>query len=245
LKENKGLIKLLGFEPEKYENLRNEVNTISNEIKMGISSMENTKQIVKEKETRLNEIKQKEKEITEMKGIIEKVKISSNDFTLFKNSLLATQTKLREQFIEESNELMDELWANIYPYEDYIGAKLAVDSGDYTLQLKEKSGKWVDVDAVASGGERSAAALVLRLAFAFRLAENLSWIILDEPTHNLDETAVLKLAALMHNNLPNMLNQTFVITHDNNMRMAATEYIYDIKRNKNMEGWATPEKIEI
>ncbi|MBR9706940.1 MAG: hypothetical protein GOV15_00725, partial [Candidatus Diapherotrites archaeon] len=168
----------------------------------------------------------------------------TGELTTLKNALLNTQTGLRETFIDSTNDAMDELWSKLYPYEDYTTARLEIDDGDYVLRLKEKNGTWKDVDVVASGGERSSAALALRLSFALILAQNLSWIILDEPTHNLDKDAIRMMSQLLKNNLPNLINQIFLITHEEQVKDAATHTTYVLERNKNIEGWVTPKRIE-
>ena len=45
---------------------------------------------------------------------------------------------------------------------------------------------------MASGGERSIACLAMRIAMAMVIVPNLRWLILDEPTHNIDEQGISK-----------------------------------------------------
>ena len=110
-----------------------------------------------------------------------------------------TQVELRAQFVKSVNEAMDIVWSDLYPYGDFSGIRLSIVEKDYTLQLKSTSlfsSKWVDVSSV-SGGERSLAALCLRIAFALVLAAQLKWLVLDEPTHNLDQHAIETFAYVL------------------------------------------------
>ena len=64
------------------------------------------------------------------------------------------------------------------------------------------------------------------------LVPNLNWLILDEPTHNLDEEAVRSLSRALYEQIPNIVDQTFVITHDENLKDAASGSLYIFTRDK-------------
>ncbi|NYZ79846.1 hypothetical protein H0N95_01180, partial [Candidatus Micrarchaeota archaeon] len=125
------------------------------------------------------------------------------------------QGKLRSEFIDTTNTALTDVWQRIYPYGDYDDLKMNVDeAGDYVLQLKTRSGKYVNVEGITSGGERSIASLALRIAFSLVLTQNLSWLVLDEPTHNLDKNAIGELSETLKNHLPGIVDQIFIITHE-------------------------------
>jgi len=128
------------------------------------------------------------------------------------SALSATQQQLREEFVKSVNGIMNALWPRLYPYDDYSEVRLAVD-GDYVLQLR-RGDEWLSADGAASGGERSLACLALRIAFSLAFMPNLRWLILDEPTHNLDANAVEKLAEVLRERSHLFAEQLFVITHD-------------------------------
>jgi len=88
------------------------------------------------------------------------------------------------------------------------------------------------VEGILSGGERSAVALTLRVAVSLVLAQNLSWLILDEPTHNLDAEAVQLLSGALAEELPQLFEQVFIITHDEALKEGASGKIYRIVRDK-------------
>jgi len=119
----------------------------------------------------------------------------------------------------------------IYPYGDFSGARLEPLEKDYSLEL-EANGKWVPVEGFASGGERACAVLAMRVALAMVLVPNLKWLILDEPTHNLDEQGIRSLITVLRDRLPEIVDQVFVITHDENMKEAASGKLYRLERKK-------------
>jgi exonuclease SbcC len=159
---------------------------------------------------------------------------------VFANALIETQQQLREGVVEAINAALTELWPSVYPYQDFTLAKLQVQDNDYVLSVRELRGRWVEAESSLSGGERSAAALALRMAIAFVLTRQLSWIILDEPTHNLDIKSVHALSSMLRERLPSLVDQVFVITHSPEIEKAATGSLYVLERDKDEDGATTP-----
>lgn len=151
--------------------------------------------------------------------------------TVFQNAVVETQKSLREGLVEAVNSAMTETWNVIYPYGDYAGMRLRAEASDYVLEL-QRGEAWVQVEGIASGGERVCASLAMRIAVATVLVPNLSWLILDEPTHNLDAEGVKTLAKALAEQIPRVVEQTIVITHDENLKDAATAKTYTLARNK-------------
>ena len=86
---------------------------------------------------------------------------------------------------------------------------------------------------MASGGERTIAALTLRVALSLAVAPHIGILILDEPTHNLDDRAVeaLKRSLEEADLLPFKEGQFFIITHDE--RLADIEgHVIRVERKK-------------
>jgi ABC-type lipoprotein export system ATPase subunit len=50
-------------------------------------------------------------------------------------------------------------------------------------------------------------------------------LILDEPTHNLDEIAVKNLIEIIHENVSEFIDQTFIITHDERLAESANKVV--------------------
>lgn len=219
------------FDMEKLVSARKEVERISS-----------LKSVLAEK---INGLKREEKRMKELLGLHgEKIKEARKKeektkeyeegllhATVFQNAVVETQKSLREGLVDAVNSAMNEVWSVLYPYEDYLGLRLKAEATDYVLELK-RGQEWVAVDGIASGGERVCASLALRIAVATVLVPNLSWLILDEPTHNLDAEGVRTLAKALSEQIPQIVEQTIVITHDENLKDAATAKTYVLNRDK-------------
>jgi len=150
---------------------------------------------------------------------------------VFQNSIIETQAALRNELITAVNETMQELWIEVYPYRDYKGVRIVPTEDDYSLQLLDSANNWLPVER-ASGGEKTCASLCLRIALAMVLVPNLSWLVLDEPTHNLDNQAVSLLAKALHDTLPKIVKQTFVVTHNDALKEGASGAVHVFHRDK-------------
>jgi len=170
--------------------------------------------VIEEKQKRLNELTKKQKQaetlLLETASLQKKVELLQQ----LKNALLVAQEQLRKELITAVNEVMSSLWSKLYPYEKWSSIQLEASESDYTLQLRAAEGDWINVAGFASGGERMLAALVLRLAFAKVLAPEFNILILDEPTHNLDDAAINTLMLALQEHLPEFLEQLFIVTHE-------------------------------
>ncbi|MFA6214718.1 MAG: SMC family ATPase [Candidatus Micrarchaeia archaeon] len=166
---------------------------------------------------------------------------AASEMAIYKNSLSSAQSELRNALVEEVNEALAEIWPAIYPYADYGGVKLEADEKDYRL-LMHKEG-WREVDSVASGGERACLCLALRISFATVLTPDIGWLILDEPTHNLDAEAVSLLSEAINSKIPSIVEQTFVITHDPSLGESAQGAVFRLERDKSKGENTRVEKI--
>ena len=97
---------------------------------------------------------------------------------------------------------------------------------------------------MASGGERACLCLALRIAFATVLTPDLSWLILDEPTHNLDSDAVMLLSEAIREKIPSIVEQTFVITHDSSLGEAGQGNAFRLERDKTKNEPTRVEKLD-
>jgi exonuclease SbcC len=214
------------------------------EATAGIASLKKSIQanamLAKEMRAGLERIERAKKQLGETEERIAAIDSGAEKMGLFTNSLVAAQSELRETLISTINEAMHDIWQKIYPYRDFVSAKMDVSGGSYELKARERSGGWVRVEGILSGGERSAAAICIRIAFSLVLTRNLSWLILDEPTHNLDGKAVETLGSMMQSHLPSIVEQIFVITHDPEMKKAASASLYLLEREKNEDAVTRP-----
>ncbi len=154
----------------------------------------------------------------------------TQDVVVFQNSVIETQTELRTELIGAVNEAMHEIWTHIYPYRDYASCRITATEDDYLLEVLAGDG-WKPIEQ-CSGGEKTCAALALRVSLAMVLVPNLSWLVLDEPTHNLDSNGVNLLARALHEALPQIVKQTFVVTHDDGLKEGASGTIHVFNRDK-------------
>jgi len=235
IKENGFDKKDLEKAQEKYFETKSEKELIDEKIKSKAQLNKNYKETLEKIEKIQSNIARMEEEYEKSEGAAKKMSV-------FSNCLIATQQELREAMLETINLAMTNIWEAIYPYKDYLDARLCVVDGGYDLQVQTRSNGWVRVEGILSGGERSAAALCIRIAFALVLTKQLSMLILDEPTHNLDSNSVEKLSEMLREEIPTLVEQTFVITHDKELENAASSNLYLLNRNKDND---EPTKIEI
>lgn len=192
--------------------LRKEFTEKSSEQAAASARLSSLSEMVKEKESLVEEIRERVKTLEEYKENVEESERAMDVLERLGGVLSLTQQQLREEFIKSVNSIMNSLWPDIYPYGDFSEVRLGVD-GDYVLQLR-RGNVWISADGIASGGERSLACLVLRIAFSLAFMPKLRWLILDEPTHNLDRNAVERLAEVIRERWQAFAEQVFVITHD-------------------------------
>jgi exonuclease SbcC len=189
--------------------------------------------LINEKNKRLDEMKRVQDELEKSRQEVAYLEKTVGSLQILQSVLRDAQTVLRQQFTETTNAALTDIWQRIYPYGDYSDLKLAIDeSGDYILQVQRRGGEWSNVEGLTSGGERSTACLALRIALALVLTEQLSWLVLDEPTHNLDRRSIRELATTLREHLPKIVDQIFIITHEEELESAASGYLYRLERNK-------------
>ena len=190
---------------------------------------------IKEKELQISDKKEEISKVDEIFNSISTKKAAIEDLYKFREALRETQIQMRNRLVGSINSVMQEIWPELYPYTDYAGIRLEAEEGDYTLKLLTTPlgvERWEEVESVASGGERSIACLAMRIAFALVLAPNLKWLILDEPTHNIDQDGLSKFITVFNDTLPKIVDQIFIITHDEKLKQASNARIYLLTRNK-------------
>ncbi len=222
---------------ETFFQLSERTRSIAVETKMASEYLREMKRQYEDLDRLSKQLEALQTEITHFEDVSEKL-------VLFTNCLSAMQGQLRETLLSAINQAMEDLWHKIYPYRDFQTAQIRVIDGNYELLVQTSTGEWMRVEGMLSGGERSAAAICIRLSFALVLTQNLGWIILDEPTHNLDTNGVRELGKLLKTHLPELVEQIFVITHDKQLEHSASGALYYIERNKDTDETSNPRKIE-
>jgi len=235
----------LNFDEEKAISSERELEKLSEKLNSFDSEIRGIIELIGEKKKREEEIKEKKELLEKTAERVKTMEFALSKLAIFINSLKATQAELRESLVETINAAMDTVWPRLYPYRDFVSAKMEIDSGNYDLMVQAHNGKWQKIEGVLSGGERSAVALTLRIAFSLVLARNLGMLILDEPTHNLDSKAVEKLGDMMHEHLSGMVDQVFLITHNKQMEKAASAALYVLSRDKEKQGMTRAELLTV
>lgn len=240
LAENEHSLSPLSSARDEFQTIFSRFSTISSETDACVREMYLVSSAEKELVERVSSAEKLNEQKEQLAQRLEHARSVEEVLGVFSQSLVVTQQQLREGVIEAINAALQELWPNVYPYEDFTLAKVLIQDNDYVLTVKEKRGEWISAESSLSGGERSAAALALRMAIAFVLTRQLSWIILDEPTHNLDVKSVQALTVMLRDRLPGLVDQVFVITHASEIEKAATGSLYVLQREKNEDGITIP-----
>ncbi len=232
----------LSFDPSRLKKLRSQLTQASTEIASKKADLSHLPEMRKQTEETLKELESKKKSHEKTEERVASLEKTKSDLQLLQNALKLVQHDLRETFVQRINASMAAIWPKLYPYEDFSAVRLSVTSkGDYTLELSERGG-WRSVEGVASGGERSLACLALRIAFARVLAPQLRWLLLDEPTHNLDSNGIEELATALRERIPSIIDQTILITHEERLEKSVTGYCYRITRDKSRD---RPSRVEV
>ncbi|MDE1869933.1 MAG: AAA family ATPase [Candidatus Micrarchaeota archaeon] len=216
------------------------VEASSRQIKIATEMVAHIRYIA-DKQKLIDEKSEQVKRINRILGEIGQKKEAVDNLAKFKNALEETQKAMRIRLVGAINNVMQGIWPELYPYSDYGAIMLEASATDYVLKVRTSRGekeKWEIVEGIASGGERSIACLAMRVAFALVLVPNLKWIILDEPTHNIDEQGMGRFIRVFNETLPKIIDQIFIITHDDQLKHAASAKTYLLTRNK-AEGGAT------
>jgi exonuclease SbcC len=235
LSEIKGKLASVEFEEKTFEELRAQAE----DARLKLERLTSDKRSIEEQLRMGREVlRMVSEELSEMKGLekdIRKHALLEEQLTIYKNALLETQTSLRGTLTDAINSAMNEIWPIFYPYRNYHALRLTVSERDYVFEVNDGS-EWRPLESIASGGERASAALTLRVALAMVLTPRLSWLILDEPTHNLDKEAINLLSHALQFKVPEVVKQTFVITHEEGLMGSDFASSYRLTRDKEQNG---------
>ncbi|MBI5227341.1 AAA family ATPase [Candidatus Micrarchaeota archaeon] len=230
---NQENLKLTLFDEQSFEKLRTETES----LKLSTERLSSQKRELETSSRMLNDmLKVLRDDLATLKLMEQEAKELirlESELLIYKNALLETQTSLRENVVDAINSAMNEIWTIFYPYRNYSALRLEVSDKDYLFQVSDgQNQNWKPLESIASGGERACAALTLRVALATVLVPKLSWLILDEPTHNLDRQAVELLSSALQFKVPEVVKQTFVITHEEALIGSEFASSYRLSRDK-------------
>ncbi len=201
------------------------------------SRLESSARLAEKLESQVADLRRQIDRFASMAAALESRRVMLSNLNRFKAALTDTGGALRDRLVSSINGLMQSVWPELYPYADYGSIRLTANSEDYLLEASiGTADEWLPIDAIASGGERSVACLAMRIAMAMVLVPNLKWLILDEPTHNLDQNGIAKLISVFGETLPGVVEQIFVITHDESLKQISSAKVYTLDRDKAANG---------
>ncbi|CAG8510114.1 16728_t:CDS:2 [Funneliformis mosseae] len=127
--------------------------------------------------------------------------------------------------MQEINSKIDELWGEAYNGDDIekIEIRSEQENAQYNRSynyrvVMQKNSKILDMRGRCSAGQRMLASIIIRMALAECFSKGFGMFVLDEPTTNLDENHINKLATSLRCIVENRRNesnfQLVVITHD-------------------------------
>lgn len=225
---------LMSFSPsvlEKFESDYRSLLGLEGELQ---ANLKNLSEIRNEKQKVLEQIENKKIMLENYVSETRRMSAISDQLKLLESALESTQEQLRKDFVSAVNDAMQSVWSELYPYRDIYNIRLGIEEGDYVLQLQDSTG-WIPADGVASGGERSLACLALRIAFSLVLAPQLRMLVLDEPTANLDSQSIDILADVLREKITKMVEQCFLVTHDEKLKDAVSGFCYEFSRDKSKD----------
>lgn len=241
--ETREALEELDFSPDELEEAREKVSDLEKEVSVKRSRIDSLQELLEEKRKRLEQLNRQRDKKEEIERELERLDRMLDYAHSYGEALNTTQVSLRELFVERLNELMADIWEHVYPYDDYYSIRLNAEEG-YLLELLDSDDSWISAEAEVSGGERHSAALVMRLALTFALSPRLQVLMLDEPTHNLDSSAVEELARTLGDRTRDLVDQLFVVTHDPALEASATGKLYRFEKKGTEAGLTEVEEVE-
>jgi len=222
--------KLWGRDIKKMRSELQEVVGVSRGLETKLNDAD---EMLRDKKAGLKDLEEQRDVFVQYKRDATKYEKTIEAMDVFISVLRNTQDQLRDEFLKTVNYIMNQIWGELYPYGDFSEIRLLVDK-DYVLQLKSAK-EWMNAEVV-SGGERSLASLALRIAFSLAFTPNLRWLILDEPTHNLDRNAIEHFGSVLKDRMENIIDQVFLITHEERLSDYITGSAYHLERDKEADG---------
>ncbi len=219
----------LGYSEDAWKEAEEVLRERQARLRAATAALDKEKTLLKELAKRYEMLLKNTKELLEKKERLEKSEAALHMAQAIKTTLEVFQAKKRKAVIEALNTSLNEFWQHLYPYADYTAARVKSEEGAYIFEVYDGE-EWRVLDNVASGGERATFALALRVAMSSLMAEKLSWLILDEPTHNLDSQAIDTFVEVIKEKLPSVVEQFFIVTHDERLKEAGIGKVFIFDR---------------
>ncbi|MEK9635232.1 MAG: SMC family ATPase [Candidatus Woesearchaeota archaeon] len=220
----KELLKL-DYNPNLLDILSSEFETISNDMAKSEYKLKQFDNDIKIHVERLKTIEEKFNSYEDLNLKLKNIMNKINFLIILKNKLFESQELLRDDLILAVNEELSNIWIDLYPYDNFTNLRIMPINNDYFVQLKEYKGEWKNIVGYASGGEKMLSCISTKIAFSKILSPSVGLIILDEPTHNLDNNAVNNFISIINNNIKSQINQLIIVTHDNRLAESGEKVI--------------------
>ena len=220
----KELLKL-DYNPNLLDILSSEFETISNDMAKSEYKLKQFDNDIKIHIERLKTIEEKFNSYDDLNLKLKNIMNKINFLIILKNKLFESQELLRDDLILAVNEELSNIWIDLYPYDNFTNLRIMPINNDYFVQLKEYKGEWKNIVGYASGGEKMLSCISTKIAFSKILSPSVGLIILDEPTHNLDNNAVNNFISIINNNIKSQINQLIIVTHDNRLAESGEKVI--------------------
>ncbi len=237
----------LEFDPKRLESIEHTYNeAVRNKVKMEgeLNVLDKELYFLNQQLKRAEDDLSREKR--KMEGLA-KLKKLRDISKVLEACIIETQGIMRDRLISAINQALETVWPVIYPYKDYKKIRITATKDDYRCEVcavREDGEQWLEAVDRASGGERATIGLALRIACAMVLTPSLNWLILDEPTTNLDELVKKTLAEALIERVPEIVAQTFVISHEIDFLNHDFDAIYRFSRNKESNDPTVYERIK-
>ena len=215
----------LEFNPNLLEILSSEFENISNDMAKSEYKLKQFDNDINLHIERLKTIEEKFKSYDDLNLKLKNIMNKINFLIILKNKLFESQELLRDDLILAVNEELSNIWIDLYPYDNFTNLRIMPINNDYFVQLKEYKGDWKNIVGYASGGEKMLSCISTKIAFSKILSPSVGLIILDEPTHNLDNNAVNNFISIINNNIKSQINQLIIVTHDNRLAESGEKVI--------------------
>jgi len=235
LEEINSKIKSLDFSEEKYLSIFTDFKNIelkSTHLHSQKITLDKQEQNLKQTIEKYQKLKSEE---TTLQSKVETQERNTQDVSYFTTAIESSQNQLRKVLVDNINKTLELIWPKVYPYGDYLSARLRAEN-DYVLEVQTRDNTWIRVEGLLSGGERTCAALSIRVAIALSLTKKLGLLILDEPTHNLDNKTISMLSTILDKDLPELVDQIFIVTHDSKLLETTNATKFTIERDKENDG---------
>ncbi|BAK54735.1 DNA double-strand break repair ATPase Rad50 [Sulfurisphaera tokodaii] len=219
-------LQLLNFDPNRFQQIKREKEVLE-KILGEINSKKG--ELLGKKEVLENDIKRLEEQI---KDYEEKLKNKQKLITAYdklkKLREHLAEDKLQAYLMNTVKSLVEDSLNSILSRFELSFTRVEVDFNDKNgIYAYTTSGQRLPVNLL-SGGERVSIALALRLAIAKSLMNEVGFLILDEPTVNLDEYRKKELIDIIRSTVE-VVPQIIVVTHDEEL-LQAGDYIIRLEK---------------